>query len=101
MQKLGETPRILTGTTCQQMKGSIMSNDVQATAARIAELKVLTAELDALKSRPHLDITKNGHIAIKGVRRFPICFKASELETVLEMFESGAVREFAVSSGVL
>jgi len=83
------------------MKGSIMSNDVQATAARIAELKALTAELDALKSQPHLDITKNGHIAIKGVRRFPICFKASELETVLEMFESGAVREFAVSSGVL
>jgi len=80
---------------------SKQSNDVQATAARIAELKALTAELDALKSQPHLDITKNGHVAIKGVRRFPICFKASELETVLEMFESGAVRDFAASNGLI
>ncbi len=71
------------------------------TAARIAELKALQAELEALKNQPHLDMTKNGHIAIKGVRKFPICFKADELGTVLEMFESGAVRQFAESNGML
>lgn len=71
------------------------------TAARIAELKALQEELETLKSQPHLDMTKNGHIAIKGVRKFPICFKAEELGTVLEMFESGAVRQFAQSNGML
>jgi len=71
------------------------------TAARIAELKALQAELETLKSQPHLDMTKNGHIAIKGVRKFPICFKAEELGTVLDMFESGAVRQFAESNGML
>jgi hypothetical protein len=70
-------------------------------SARIEELKTLQAELAALKSQPHLDLTKNGHIAIKGVRKFPICFKASELDAVLALFESGAVREFATEKGVL
>jgi hypothetical protein len=77
-----------------------MSNMID-TAARIAELKALQEELETLKSQPHLDMTKNGHIAIKGVRKFPICFKAEELGTVLEMFESGAVRQFAQSNGML
>lgn len=77
-----------------------MSNMID-TAARIAELKALQEELETLKSQPHLDMTKNGHIAIKGVRKFPICFKAEEIGTVLEMFESGAVRQFAQSNGML
>ena len=77
------------------------TNNVADVAARIAELKAMQAELETLKNQPHLDMTKNGHIAIKGVRKFPICFKASELDTVLEMFESGAVRQFAESNGVL
>lgn len=70
-------------------------------SARIEELKALQAELEALKSQPHLDLTAKGHLAIKGVRKFPICFKASELGAVLALFESGAVREFAESKGVL
>ena len=78
-----------------------MSNAAISTAARIAELKALQAELEELKNQPHLDMTKNGHIAIKGLRKFPICFKSEELETVLEMFESGAVRSFAESNGML
>jgi hypothetical protein len=70
-------------------------------SARIEELKALQAELAALKSQPHLDLTKNGHVAIKGVRKFPICFKASELDAVLALFESGAVRDFAVAKGLI
>lgn len=70
-------------------------------SARIEELKAMQAELAALKSQPHLDLTAKGHVAIKGVRKFPICFKASELDAVLALFESGAVREFATAKGVL
>lgn len=78
-----------------------MSKNIADVSARIAELKAMQAELEALKNQPHLDITKNGHVAIKGVRKFPICFKAAELGAVLALFESGAVREFAESNGVL
>jgi hypothetical protein len=89
------------------MKGSIMSkknteNNNDALLARLAELEAHQEELKTLraaaKNMVRLGVTKNGHVAIYGVRKFPITFKTHELPAVSEMFTSGAVAEFVAAN---
>ena len=74
------------------------NNDQAAMLARLAELEAQQEELKALraaaKSLVRLGVTKNGHLAIYGVRKFPLTFKTGELEAVSEMFTSGKIANF-------
>ena len=84
------------------MKGSIMSkttaNNNDAILSRLAELEAQQAELKTLreqaKSMVRLGVSKNGHLAIYGIRKFPITLKTAELPKVSELFTSGKVAEF-------
>ena len=73
-------------------------NNNDAILARLAELEAQQAELKALreqaKNMVRLGVSKNGHLAIYGVRKFPITLKTSELPKVSELFTSGAVARF-------
>lgn len=77
-------------------------NDNAVILARLAELEAQQEELRTLraaaKSMVRLGITKNGHMAIYGIRKFPITFKTSELPKVSEMFTSGKVAEFVAAN---
>tara|TARA_B100000214_G_C23771738_1_gene537088 strand:- start:91 stop:378 length:288 start_codon:yes stop_codon:yes gene_type:complete len=78
------------------------TNNNDAILSRLAELEAQQAELKALreqaKNMVRLGITKNGHLAIYGVRKFPITFKTEELPKVSEMFTSGKVAEFVAAN---
>ncbi len=73
-------------------------NNNEAILSRLAELEAQQAELKALreqaKSMVRLGVSKNGHLAIYGVRKFPITLKTAELPKVSELFTSGKVAEF-------
>ena len=65
---------------------------------RLAELEAQQAELKALreqaKSMVRIGVSKNGHLAIYGVRKFPITLKTAELPKVSELFTSGKIADF-------
>jgi len=70
--------------------------------SRLAELEAQQEELKALRAQAknmvRLGVTKNGHLAIYGVRKFPITFKTAELPKVSEMFTSGKIAEFVAAN---
>lgn len=74
----------------------------EAILARLAELEAQQAELKALREKAktmvRLGVSKNGHLAIYGVRKFPITLKTEELPKVSELFTSGKVAEFVAAN---
>jgi len=78
-------------------------NNNDAILSRLAELEAHQEELKTLreqaKNMVRLGVTSGGHVAIYGVRKFPITFKAEELPAVSEMFTSGKVAEFVAENG--
>ena len=73
-----------------------------AILSRLAELEAHQEELKALraqaKSMVRLGVSKNGHMAIYGIRKFPITLKTAELPKVSELFTSGKVAEFIAAN---
>ena len=81
-------------------KKTVDNND--AILSRLAELEAQQAELKALreqaKNMVRLGVSKNGHMAIYGIRKFPITLKTAELPKVSELFTSGKVAEVVAAN---
>ena len=77
-------------------------NGNDAILSRLAELEAQQEELKALRAQAknmvRLGVSKNGHMAIYGIRKFPITLKTAELPKVSELFTSGKVAEFIAAN---
>jgi len=74
------------------------ANNNDTILSRLAELEAQQNELKELRAKAktmvRIGVSKNGHLAIYGIRKFPITLKTAELPKVSELFTSGKVAEF-------